>query len=92
MADLHPHDVRVVVLVTMPMRTCPSTARRTVASASGFTLLELLVAMGLMTLVMAITLGGLSDATKANESVMNLTSMNNSIRIGIFTKTTTRRS
>ena len=83
MADLHPHDVRVVVLVTMPMRTCPSTARRTVASASGFTLLELLVAMGLMTLVMAITLGGLSDATKANESVMSLTSMNNSIRIGM---------
>ena len=52
-------------------------------SDAGFTLIELLVAMGLMTVVMAITLGGLSDATKANDAVMNLTSMNNSIRIGM---------
>ena len=60
-----------------------SLVRQQRSSDAGFTLLELLVAMGLMTVVMAVTLGGLSDATKANEAVMNLTSMNNSIRIGM---------
>lgn len=53
------------------------------SSEDGFTLLEMIVGMGLMTVVMAITLGGLSNATKANDSVVNLTSMNNSIRIGM---------
>jgi prepilin-type N-terminal cleavage/methylation domain-containing protein len=67
----------------MQMSSRHSTDRAPLTSEAGFTLLEMLVAMGLMTLVMAVTLGGLSDATKANESVMNLTSMNNSIRIGM---------
>ncbi len=39
--------------------------------------------MGIMTLVMAVTLGGLAQASKANASVMNLTSMNASIRVGM---------
>jgi prepilin-type N-terminal cleavage/methylation domain-containing protein len=65
------------------MRTPRSNARAALASADGFTLLELIVSMGIMTLVMAVTLGGLSQATKANASVMNLTSMNASIRVGM---------
>ena len=66
--------------VRVPSRQLASAPR---ASAAGFTLLELLVSMGLMTVVMAVTLGGLSNATKANEAVLNLTSMNNSIRVGM---------
>ncbi|MFN7982180.1 MAG: prepilin-type N-terminal cleavage/methylation domain-containing protein [Vicinamibacterales bacterium] len=65
------------------MSTSRSTPRRSLASSAGFTLLELIVAMGIMTLVMAVTLGGLAQATKANASVMNLTSMNSSIRVGM---------
>lgn len=65
------------------MATPRSRVRVSAASADGFTLLELIVAMGILTLVMAVTLGGLSQATKANASVMNLTSMNASIRVGM---------
>lgn len=65
----------------MDARHSPRVGQR--RSAAGFTLIELLIAMGLMTLVMGVTLGGLASATRANASVLNLTSMNNSIRIGM---------
>lgn len=52
-------------------------------SAAGYTLLEMLIAMGVMTVVMAATLGGLSNATKANDAVLNVTGMNGSIRAGM---------
>jgi hypothetical protein len=51
--------------------------------AAGYSLVELIFSMGLMTVVMAATLGGLADATKANDAVLNVTGMNTSIRAGM---------
>lgn len=65
------------------MHTSPRHQRTRAGASAGFSLIELIVAMGLMTLVMAVTLGGLSDARKTNEAVLNLTSMNSSIRAGM---------
>lgn len=64
------------------MTTTPSTSRPR-SSAAGYTLLELLVSMGIMTIVMAATLGGLSNAMKANDAVLNQAGMNASIRAGM---------
>jgi type II secretory pathway pseudopilin PulG len=61
-------------------RSRPLIAR---TSSAGYSLVELLVSMGVMTLIMAATLGGLSDATKANDAVLNVTGMNASIRSGM---------
>lgn len=65
----------------MPMTR--SALRPRVAATAGYTLVELILAVGLMTVIMAATLGGLSDAGKANESALNLTGMNTSIRAGM---------
>lgn len=52
-------------------------------AAAGYSLVELLISMGVMTVVMAATLGGLSNAMKANDAVLNMTGMNGSIRAGM---------
>lgn len=52
-------------------------------STAGYSLIELLMAMAVMTVVMAATLGGLSNAMKANDAVLNVTGMNGSIRAGM---------
>ena len=57
-----------------------STQRR---GDSGFSLIELLVAMGITTVVMAVTMAGLSDAMRANDTVVNVTSMNNGLRLAM---------
>lgn len=53
------------------------------SSASGYTLIELLISMGILGVVMAATMGGLVSATKANEAVLNVSTMNTSIRAGM---------
>jgi type II secretory pathway pseudopilin PulG len=59
-------------------------ATRPDSSASGgFSLIELLVAMGLFTMVMGITLSGLSSVMKSNELVMTIAAINNSVRGGL---------
>ncbi|MGE3508243.1 MAG: type II secretion system protein J [Vicinamibacterales bacterium] len=65
------------------MVTRRSTVPERTRAAEGYTLVELIVSMGLMGLIMAATLGGLSDATKANDAVLNVTGMNASIRAGM---------
>lgn len=60
-----------------------SRARALTTSIAGYSLVELIVSMGLMTVILGVTLGGLSDATKANDAVLNLTGMNGSIRAGM---------
>lgn len=62
------------------MTTTRTTRRR---SAAGYSLVELLISMGVMTVVMGATLGGLSNAMKANDAVLNMTGMNGSIRAGM---------
>lgn len=50
---------------------------------AGYSLVELIVAMGLLTVVMGATLGGLANVMKGNEIVMAVASLNNSVRIGL---------
>jgi hypothetical protein len=48
--------------------------------AAGLTLVELLVAMALGTLIMGVTMSALADAVRANHAVSGLTNLNNSLR------------
>lgn len=57
--------------------------RRRLTESSGYSLIELIISMGLMTLVMAVTLGGISSAKKSNDAVMNITTTNASLRAGM---------
>ena len=59
------------------------TSTRQRRSDRGFSLIELLIAMGLTTAVMGVALAGLSDAMRANESVISVTSMNNGLRLAM---------
>lgn len=49
----------------------------------GYSLIELLIAMGVTTVVMGATMSGLSDVSKAGELILNMTEMNKSLRIGM---------
>ena len=62
------------------MSTTPSTHR---AGDRGFSLIELLIAMGLTMGVLAVTMAGLSDAIRANDMVVNVTTMNNGLRLAM---------
>lgn len=53
------------------------------ASDAGYSLLELLVSMGIFTVIMGATMGGLADVIKGNEAVLQMASMNNSVRAGM---------
>jgi type II secretory pathway pseudopilin PulG len=46
----------------------------------GYSLIELLIAMGITTVVMGVTLGGLNDAIRANNTVVQITDMNKGLR------------
>jgi hypothetical protein len=54
-----------------------------VASAAGYSLAEFLIAMGILTVVMGATMGGLADVVKGNDAVLQLTGMNASLRGGM---------
>ena len=53
------------------------------AANSGYSLVELMIAMGIFTVIMGVTLGGLSSIMKGNELVLAISSMNNSARAGM---------
>ena len=57
--------------------------RLDVAATAGFSLVELLVAMGLLTIIMGATMSGLADVMKGNELVMTISSMNGNLRAGM---------
>jgi len=52
-------------------------------SSGGYSLVELMIAMGLLTVIMGATMGGLADVMRANKMVLEMTSMNNALRSGI---------
>lgn len=60
----------------------PATRPRLAATA-GYSLVELLISMALLTVIIGATLGGLADVMKGNELVMTIASMNNSVRAGL---------
>jgi hypothetical protein len=59
-----------------------TTCRRR-SSESGYSMLELLISMTLLTVIMGATLGGLSDVMKGNETVMMIANTNNTLRGGV---------
>lgn len=61
----------------------PDSIRRRGVSSAGYSLVELLISTALLTVIMGATLGGLSNASKANEAVIHLTGMNSSVRAGM---------
>jgi hypothetical protein len=66
------------------MATAASTRSiRSRSSEAGYSLAELLVSMGIMTVIMGATMGGLADVVKGNDIVLQVTSMNNSLRGGM---------
>jgi prepilin-type N-terminal cleavage/methylation domain-containing protein len=53
------------------------------ASTAGFSLVEMLVALGLFTVVMSATMAGLADVMKGNELIMTISAMNGGLRAGV---------
>jgi prepilin-type N-terminal cleavage/methylation domain-containing protein len=60
----------------------PITSQR-LASAAGYSLLELVVTMAIFGVIMGATMTGLSDVIKGNETVLQMANMNNAIRTGM---------
>jgi hypothetical protein len=52
-------------------------------SAAGYSLAEFLIAMGILTVMMGATMGGLADVMKGNDAVLQMTGMNASLRTGM---------
>lgn len=62
------------------MRLNASSSRNTGGAERGFTLVELLVSMAITTVVLGATMVAMSDATKASDSAIQMTGLNNSLR------------
>ena len=60
----------------------PHSSRCSIAAdrERGFTLVELLVSMAITTVILGATMVAMSDATKANDSAIQMTGLNNSLR------------
>ena len=52
-------------------------------SDAGSSLVEVVISMGILTVIMGATMGGLSDIMKANQNVMMVSSTNNALRGGM---------
>jgi hypothetical protein len=53
------------------------------AATAGYSLVELMVAMGMFTLIMGVTLTGLASVMQGNELVMTVSNVNDSVRAGV---------
>jgi hypothetical protein len=65
------------------MKRNPRPVRSSLASQAGYSLAEFVTAMGIMTVVMGATMGGLAEVIKGNDAVLQVTGMNNSLRAGM---------
>jgi type II secretory pathway pseudopilin PulG len=63
--------------------TEPHVQPRRSAGESGFSLVELLISTGIMTLIMGVTMNAMMQAMRANEMATMLTSMNANLRTGM---------
>ena len=66
----------------MTMTTTPGSRSR-FAGTAGYSLIEMMVAMGVTTAIMGATMTGLADVSKGSEVVLNVTEMNKALRSGI---------
>jgi type II secretory pathway pseudopilin PulG len=53
------------------------------STSAGFSLVEVMVSVGIMTLIMAATMSALAQTMKANETAVLVTAMNSSLRTGM---------
>jgi prepilin-type N-terminal cleavage/methylation domain-containing protein len=60
-----------------------SIGRRRHGRAAGFSLIEVMVSVAIMTVIMGATMTALSQAMKANETAVLVTSMNSTLRTGM---------
>jgi hypothetical protein len=65
------------------MKSTHRPVRASLLSEAGYSLAEFVTAMGIMTVVMGATMGGLAEIVKGNDTVLQMTGMNNSIRAGM---------
>jgi hypothetical protein len=65
------------------MKTTRRSVRGTLTAEAGFSLAEFMVSMGILTVVMGATMGGLADVMKGNDAVLQMTGMNTSLRGGM---------
>jgi Prokaryotic N-terminal methylation motif len=65
------------------MNTTPTGSRSPLADAAGYSLVEMMVAMGITTVIMTATMTGLADVSKGSEMVLNMTAMNKALRSGM---------
>ena len=56
---------------------------RRAQSAGGFSLIEMMVSMGILLVVMGATIGALNQAFRATETAQSVTGMNNNLRTGM---------
>lgn len=57
--------------------------RSGLAATAGYSLVELIVAMGIFTLIMGVTMSGLASVMQGNDVVMTVASVNDSVRGGM---------
>jgi prepilin-type N-terminal cleavage/methylation domain-containing protein len=67
----------------MTMAIIQQTRRTPANAAAGFSLIEVLVSMGILTVIIGATLAGMTSIMQANEIVLQMTTMNNSLRSGM---------
>ncbi|MGD9906115.1 MAG: type II secretion system protein J, partial [Vicinamibacterales bacterium] len=60
-----------------------STTATPLRDQAGYSLVELLVTMGIFTVIMGATMTGLSDIIKGNDTVLQMANMNNTVRAGM---------
>ena len=65
------------------MMTALHVQRRPAASESGFSLIELLISTGIMTVIMGVTMNSMMQAMRANDMATKLTTMNANLRTGM---------
>ena len=76
-------DLRFGLLVNERSSHAADFDHAPLASAAGYSLIELARLMAIFTVIMGATMSGLSDVIKGNETVLQMANMNNSIRAGM---------
>ena len=77
--SLHAVDLHLLIL----MMTAHHVHRRPATDQSGFSLVELLITTGIMSLILGISMSAMNQAMRANEMATMLTSMNAQLRTGM---------
>ncbi len=83
MARLRDDHLHLVLLLSERTDHAGYDLRPAPAADAGYSLVELLVSMGIFTVIMGATMGGLADVIRGNDTVLQMAGMNNSVRAGM---------